>query len=786
MGNGQSELQQEQPPPAEGDRESERERGWAGERERGRERGRAAGGERETDEATGGETQPGEEPGWALRRPQRRLPGTRQLSPFPLSPNTPIKGTPKPSPGMGASLCPPQPPIYSRHSPQRQHKLPALFPTAPPPPGEGVNTRSHVPQIARGPPGSPKPQPSLLPLKFTLRQQKSRALPVPLLHPSPSKDVSLTPLTLGGDKSPQPKQEIKDRGVCPRGAWDIKAPQISTPPPSARSAPPAQQLEGATGSEPDAWVQCQHSQQGGMGAQPESNTCCSSMSSTSSSSSISSFSSWSISSGSGSSVSNNPKSTNDSSSTCSKSSIPILKVPPNFVMSEKTRAQLDARLRYLQQQQLVPPPPVSEVQAAVRRAMKAASYSEAVRAPAARTAHRAPGAMRKETFAPASTPEANPPTKPVTAPAQSVKITPVTKLTTNPRGNKAVKPPAQSSTSHLPCSVGTPAAGPRVPTSSTPISREEGGTPRQPRPPPQPCPTRIGAVRQVARGRKAHTTARISSGGGRAGTAQAKKQGSVSPAGGRKSQPGSSTSVTAQIPGPTAPGTPGAQDGASAVKLEGFSNEEEHEASSPPAATVQRCNFTPLPESGDLASQRQPQVRHLPPTPYPHRCPSWGPEKPQGPVRSSHSLHALEPWPTHPGPRSSRLPGPTPAQATAPPAQAELKLQPQAPCSCPRPTGEEEEEEEEREESERRSSPSAPDPPRRPQGRWPSFHADPSCSRQARCHHHANAPLPHNVAQWLAIQQNFLCEPAWVTTVTLAASLVARATLRSEGGDTGQ
>ncbi|CDQ91861.1 unnamed protein product [Oncorhynchus mykiss] len=73
------------------------------------------------------------------------------------------------------------------------------------------------------------------------------------------------------------------------------------------------------------------------------------------------------------------------------------------------------------------------------------------------------------------------------------------------------------------------------------------------------------------------------------------------------------------------------------------------------------------------------------------------------------------------------------------------------------------------------ASPPSPKCPPYPSGCWHPFTVDKSCSRQARCQHRAtNAALPPNVTKWLNVRRNYLCEPPWVTTATLATSLALR------------
>ncbi|KAK6296313.1 hypothetical protein J4Q44_G00340260 [Coregonus suidteri] len=80
------------------------------------------------------------------------------------------------------------------------------------------------------------------------------------------------------------------------------------------------------------------------------------------------------------------------------------------------------------------------------------------------------------------------------------------------------------------------------------------------------------------------------------------------------------------------------------------------------------------------------------------------------------------------------------------------------------------------------ASPLSPNCPPRPSGRWHPFMVDKFCSRHARCQHRAtNSALPPNVTKWLNVSRNYLCEPPWVTTATLAASLALR-----ERGETHQ
>ncbi|XP_029475954.1 gametogenetin [Rhinatrema bivittatum] len=61
----------------------------------------------------------------------------------------------------------------------------------------------------------------------------------------------------------------------------------------------------------------------------------------------------------------------------------------------------------------------------------------------------------------------------------------------------------------------------------------------------------------------------------------------------------------------------------------------------------------------------------------------------------------------------------------------------------------------------------------RPEGRWPSFQVDGSCTRKCHCKHTSPRKLPANVASWLATSRNTLIEPTWVSTLKLAGSLVA-------------
>ncbi|XP_029509538.2 protein piccolo-like [Oncorhynchus nerka] len=73
------------------------------------------------------------------------------------------------------------------------------------------------------------------------------------------------------------------------------------------------------------------------------------------------------------------------------------------------------------------------------------------------------------------------------------------------------------------------------------------------------------------------------------------------------------------------------------------------------------------------------------------------------------------------------------------------------------------------------ASPPSPKCPPYPSGCWHPFTVDKSCSRQARCQHRAtNTALPPNITKWLNVRRNYLCEPPWVTTATLATSLALR------------
>ncbi|XP_062329276.1 uncharacterized protein LOC134029238 [Osmerus eperlanus] len=67
----------------------------------------------------------------------------------------------------------------------------------------------------------------------------------------------------------------------------------------------------------------------------------------------------------------------------------------------------------------------------------------------------------------------------------------------------------------------------------------------------------------------------------------------------------------------------------------------------------------------------------------------------------------------------------------------------------------------------------SPERPSRPEGLWHPFTVDQSCSRTAHCQHN-NTALPRNVTKWLNVSRNYLCEPRWVTTATLAASLALK------------
>ncbi|KAL6479169.1 hypothetical protein MHYP_G00126020 [Metynnis hypsauchen] len=64
--------------------------------------------------------------------------------------------------------------------------------------------------------------------------------------------------------------------------------------------------------------------------------------------------------------------------------------------------------------------------------------------------------------------------------------------------------------------------------------------------------------------------------------------------------------------------------------------------------------------------------------------------------------------------------------------------------------------------------------PSHPEGRWHPFTTDLACRRRARCPHRGSDPLPRNITQWFDVKQNYLCEPPWVTTATLAASVAFR------------
>ncbi|XP_076850277.1 uncharacterized protein LOC143499707 [Brachyhypopomus gauderio] len=61
--------------------------------------------------------------------------------------------------------------------------------------------------------------------------------------------------------------------------------------------------------------------------------------------------------------------------------------------------------------------------------------------------------------------------------------------------------------------------------------------------------------------------------------------------------------------------------------------------------------------------------------------------------------------------------------------------------------------------------------PLHPEGRWHPFSTDRVCPRRAWCVHRGLPMLPPNVRRWFDVKQNYLCEPPWVTTATLAASL---------------
>ncbi|KAJ8372774.1 hypothetical protein AAFF_G00277170 [Aldrovandia affinis] len=76
------------------------------------------------------------------------------------------------------------------------------------------------------------------------------------------------------------------------------------------------------------------------------------------------------------------------------------------------------------------------------------------------------------------------------------------------------------------------------------------------------------------------------------------------------------------------------------------------------------------------------------------------------------------------------------------------------------------------------AAPPSPECPHQP-GDWPPFSAERSCSRKARCRHHRDTALPRNVTQWLNAKPNYLCEPPWVTTATLAASVALK--LKEDG-----
>ncbi|XP_048121472.1 titin-like [Alosa alosa] len=77
------------------------------------------------------------------------------------------------------------------------------------------------------------------------------------------------------------------------------------------------------------------------------------------------------------------------------------------------------------------------------------------------------------------------------------------------------------------------------------------------------------------------------------------------------------------------------------------------------------------------------------------------------------------------------------------------------------------------------STPS-PQPLSRPEGRWHPFTTDRSCVQRVRCQHRENGKLPKNVVQWLNVSRNYLCEPSWVTTASLAASIALSVRLDRE------
>ncbi|XP_062408562.1 uncharacterized protein LOC134099637 [Sardina pilchardus] len=77
------------------------------------------------------------------------------------------------------------------------------------------------------------------------------------------------------------------------------------------------------------------------------------------------------------------------------------------------------------------------------------------------------------------------------------------------------------------------------------------------------------------------------------------------------------------------------------------------------------------------------------------------------------------------------------------------------------------------------STPS-PQPLPRPEGRWHPFTTDRSCVQRVRCQHRGNGKLPKNVMQWLNVSRNYLCEPSWVTTASLAASIALSVRLDRE------
>ncbi|KAL2095698.1 hypothetical protein ACEWY4_007846 [Coilia grayii] len=79
-----------------------------------------------------------------------------------------------------------------------------------------------------------------------------------------------------------------------------------------------------------------------------------------------------------------------------------------------------------------------------------------------------------------------------------------------------------------------------------------------------------------------------------------------------------------------------------------------------------------------------------------------------------------------------------------------------------------------------RVPPPSPQPFPRREGRWHPFTTDQSCVQKVRCQHRQNGSLPKNIIQWLNVSQNHLCEPSWVTTASLAASIALSARLDRE------